>query len=166
MNDAQTKLFEQEKKESPPKKNANSDATCVFCSIVRGEMKSLIVYSDDISLAFLDRKPVFLGHCLVIPLKHYETLADLPRDLIDQFFSNVQLLSKAVERAVGAAGTFVAINNRVSQSVPHLHVHVVPRKWHDGLRGFFWPRQSYASESEALEVQEKVRSAISYLTAK
>jgi histidine triad (HIT) family protein len=151
----QLKLFEE--KATPPSENKS----CAFCSIVRDEKKSLVVYSDSFTLAFLDRKPVFLGHTLVIPKSHYETLADLPDYLVHTFFSTVQLMSKAVQNALGSDGTFVAMNNRVSQSVPHLHVHVVPRRMHDGLRGFFWPRQAYRDENEAREVAEKVRRSAS-----
>ncbi len=151
----QLKLFE----EKPPSPSENN--SCAFCSIVRDETKSLVVYSDSFSLAFLDKKPLFLGHTLVIPKSHCETLADLPGDLLQPLFSTVQLMGNAVQNALSADGTFVAINNRVSQSVPHLHVHVVPRKMHDGLRGFFWPRQAYRDESEARQVAEKVRRSAS-----
>jgi histidine triad (HIT) family protein len=156
VSEDQLKLFE----DSPQKGSVD----CVFCSMVRGETKSYSVFSDSFSLAFLDRKPVFKGHCLVIPLKHYETLSDLPTELIGKLFSSVQLVSKAVQRGLDADGTFVAMNNRVSQSVPHAHIHVVPRRFHDGLRGFFWPRQTYADERDALEVQKKIREAVSYFT--
>jgi histidine triad (HIT) family protein len=159
--DRQLKLFGENRESTM----SEVDSGCPFCSIARGETKRLDVFSDDISIAFLDRKPVFLGHCLVIPKNHYETLSDLPSDLLGQFFTNVQLLSKAVQKALDADGSFVAMNNRVSQSVPHLHVHVVPRKMHDGLRGFFWPRVTYGSESEAAAVREKIRDAVSYFTA-
>ena len=114
--------------------------------------------------AFLDHRPVFPGHCLLIPKKHFETLADLPADLIEPFFQNVQLLAKAVESGLLADGTFVAMNNKVSQSVPHLHVHVVPRRRKDGLRGFFWPRSKYKTEEEANFVQSAIRDAISALS--
>ena len=94
-------------------------------------------------MAFLDRRPLFPGHCLLVPKTHYETLTDLPQQLVTDLFTNAQVLARAVEKAMEAEGTFVAINNRISQSVPHLHVHVVPRRRNDGLRGFFWPRQGY-----------------------
>ena len=115
-------------------------------------------------MAFLDHRPLFPGHCLLVPRKHYETLGDLPPKLVGPFFSNVQLLTRAVEVALGAEGTFVAMNNKVSQSVPHLHVHVVPRRRKDGLKGFFWPRNKYQSEEEKLRVQEAIRAAITSLT--
>ncbi|HXD30810.1 MAG TPA: HIT family protein [Pyrinomonadaceae bacterium] len=135
---------------------------CVFCGIVSGEIPAPIVFSDDKTVAFLDHRPVFPGHCLLIPREHHETLADLPAKLIAPLFSNAQRLSMAVEQALGAHGTFVAMNNRVSQSVPHLHVHIVPRRRKDGLRGFFWPRQKYASAEE----MELVRTAIALAIGK
>jgi len=126
-------------------------------------MPARLVFEDEISLAFLDHRPVFPGHCLLIPKEHYETLTDLPENLIGPFFRNVQLLSSAVESALEAHGTFVAMNNRVSQSVPHLHTHVVPRRRKDGLKGFFWPRYPYQSEDEADAVQVAIRSAVDAL---
>src|SRR5688572_28963762 len=105
---------------------------CLFCRIINGELPAAIVYEDDISLAFLDHRPLFPGHALLLPRTHHETLSDLPAAEIGQFFSNAQLLAKAIELAMEAEGTFVAINNRVSQSVPHLHVHIVPRRRKDG----------------------------------
>jgi histidine triad (HIT) family protein len=138
-------------------------AGCRFCAIARGEVPSYIVFDDDVSLAFLDHRPLFPGHCLLIPREHHETLANLPRGLIPPFFGTVQLLAKAIELGMEADGTFVAINNRVSQSVPHFHVHIVPRRRKDGLRGFFWPRQRYESENAIGEVQARLRSAISRL---
>jgi len=134
--------------------------TCLFCKIVRGEVPARLVFEDEISLAFLDHRPVFPGHCLLIPKAHYETLTDLPENLIGPFFRSVQLLSRAVESALEAHGTFVAMNNRVSQSVPHLHVHVVPRRKKDGLKGFFWPRTKYKSEEEIVETRRLIVSAV------
>ena len=135
-------------------------AACLFCGIVNGEVSAAIVFEDDVSIAFLDHRPLFPGHCLLIPKSHFETLSDLPERLIKPFFLNVQLLARAVETAREAEGSFVAMNNRVSQSVPHLHVHIVPRRRKDGLKGFFWPRHKYANEAEMLEVQAAIRSAI------
>jgi histidine triad (HIT) family protein len=132
---------------------------CAFCEIVRGEAAAHVVFEDDASLAFLDLRPVFEGHTLLIPKAHHETLEDLPRDLIAPLFANAQLLSVAVVEAMGAAGSFVALNNKVSQSVPHLHVHVVPRRPKDGLRGFFWPRRKYASDEAMAAVAESIRAA-------
>jgi histidine triad (HIT) family protein len=137
--------------------------TCLFCSIVSGVVGVRLVFEDEISLAFLDHRPVFPGHCLLIPKQHFETLSDLPEDLIGPYFTNAQLLSRAVESAMEAHGTFVAMNNRVSQSVPHLHTHVVPRRRKDGLKGFFWPRQPYKSEGEAELVQDAIRRAVADL---
>jgi histidine triad (HIT) family protein len=134
--------------------------TCLFCGIVNGEVNASVVFEDEISLAFLDHRPLFPGHCLLIPKNHYETLSDLPENLVGPFFKNVQLLTRAVEAALQAEGSFVAMNNRVSQSVPHLHVHVVPRKRKDGLKGFFWPRNKYGNEVEIVEVQKLIKSAI------
>jgi histidine triad (HIT) family protein len=119
---------------------------CKFCQIALKALPVAIVFQDPISLAFLDYRPLFPGHTLLIPKDHYETLSNLPAQLVGSFFGNVQLLAGAVERGLQAEGTFVAINNKVSQSVPHLHVHIVPRKKGDGLRGFFWPRQKYKDE--------------------
>ena len=105
----------------------STSSSCLFCQIVRGDVAALKVFEDEVSLAFLDHRPVFPGHCLLIPKAHFETLADLPTNLIGPLFQNAQLLARAVENAMEAHGTFVAMNNRVSQSVPHFHVHVVPR---------------------------------------
>jgi len=137
---------------------------CPFCSIVRGEEQASLVYADDTAVAFLDHRPLFPGHCLVVPRAHYETLADLPAPLLGPLFADVQLISRAVERGLGADGSFVAINNRVSQSVPHLHVHVVPRRQGDGLKGFFWPRQRYESEEQMVQVRDQLRRAIAEMT--
>ncbi len=139
----------------------SSDAACKFCELASGELAPLIVLEDAISLAFLDHRPLFLGHTLQIPKQHYETLSDLPKELLGPFFGNVQRLSNAVERGMEAEGTFVALNNRVSQSVPHLHVHIVPRKKKDGLRGFFWPRHAHPDEREMLRAQAAIRNALS-----
>ena len=138
-------------------------AECVFCKIVDGRLDSPIVFEDDSTLAFLDHRPLFPGHTLVIPKQHFETLVDLPSAMVPTFFWNVQLLSRAVERAMDAEGTFVAMNNRVSQSVPHLHVHVVPRRKKDGLKGFFWPRTKYSDQEELNHVKSRLRSVIGEL---
>ena len=137
--------------------------SCLFCSVI-GELAVRVIFEDEVSIGFLDHRPVFPGHCLLIPKQHFETLADLPADLIEPLFKNVQLLAKAVELGMVAEGTFVAMNNKVSQSVPHLHVHIVPRRRKDGLRGFFWPRNKYQSEEEADLVQSAIREAISALS--
>lgn len=133
---------------------------CVFCRIVRGEVAAHTVFEDEVSLAFLDSRPLFAGHCLLIPKQHFETLPELAPELVEPLFRNAQVLARAVEEAMEAEGSFVAINNKVSQSVPHLHIHVVPRRRRDGLRGFFWPRNPYADESEAKAAQEAIRRAL------
>ncbi len=138
-------------------------ANCLFCQIAAGAVPAVSVFEDQISMAFLDHRPLFPGHCLLVPREHYETLSDLPPKLVGPFFSNVQLLTRAVERALNAEGSFVAINNRVSQSVPHLHAHIVPRRRKDGLKGFFWPRNKYESEEEKLKVQQAIRLTIATL---
>jgi len=139
---------------------------CTFCKITRGELQSYLVFEDEISLAFLDHRPVFPGHCLLVPKEHHETLADLPADLIAPLFANAQLLARAVELGLQADGTFVAMNNRVSQSVPHLHIHVVPRRRKDGLKGFFWPRQPYKNDAAMLETQNLLKTTIAQLQQK
>jgi histidine triad (HIT) family protein len=133
---------------------------CKFCQIAGHALPSYSVFEDSISLAFLDNRPLFAGHVLLIPKQHFGTLADLPTDLSGGFFRNVQLLAQAVEQGMQAEGTFVAINNRVSQSVPHLHVHIVPRRKKDGLRGFFWPRNTYKDDEQMKAAQAAIRSAI------
>ncbi len=130
---------------------------CAFCKIVRGEVPNCTVFEDEASLAFLDHRPLFPGHCLLIPRQHFETLLDLPASLITALFLNAQLLARAVELALGAEGSFVAVNNRVSQSVPHFHIHVVPRRKKDGLKGFFWPRQKYKDEIRTSTCRAKAR---------
>lgn len=134
--------------------------SCLFCGIVSGETSATVVFQDETSVAFLDHRPLFPGHTLLVPRKHFETLSDLPTDLVGSFFLNVQLLARAVELAREAEGSFVAMNNRVSQSVPHLHVHIVPRRRKDGLKGFFWPRSKYESEAQLVEVQTSIQAAI------
>lgn len=143
-----------------PVSQTHFSKTCAFCQIIRAEEKAYIVFEDGISLAFLDRRPLFPGHCLLVPKDHYETLADLPASLLGPLFQNAQLLERAIEEGLQADGTFIAINNRVSQSVPHVHIHLVPRHKRDGLRGFFWPRQRYKDEAALLQMQETLRSAI------
>jgi histidine triad (HIT) family protein len=138
---------------------------CVFCEILAGRQSAHVVLDDDVALAFLDVRPLFPGHTLLVPRDHHETLADLPADLLGPYFARAQRLSRAMEEGLGAAGSFVAINNRISQSVPHLHTHVVPRNPKDGLRGFFWPRGRYADDGEAAAVAAKLRAALSGLEA-
>ncbi|GAA0433180.1 HIT family protein [Acrocarpospora corrugata] len=133
---------------------------CLFCAIANGDKPGYIVFQDDSVAAFLDTRPVFKGHVLVVPRQHTETLTDLPADLVGPFFLRVQAITGAVEGGLAARGSFVAMNNRISQSVPHLHVHVVPRNPKDGLRGFFWPRMKYADESELEEYAKRIRAAL------
>jgi histidine triad (HIT) family protein len=134
--------------------------SCLFCAIVAGSEPVYVVLETADTLAFLDTRPLFPGHTLLVPKEHHETLVDLPTTLIAPLFTDAQRLAGAMEVALGAAGSFVAINNRVSQSVPHLHVHVVPRNRKDGLRGFFWPRTKYASPDEAEATAAKLRAAL------
>ncbi len=133
---------------------------CTFCRIVAGELPAHVVLDDSLAMAFLDRSPLFPGHVLVVPRAHHETLPDLPAELLGPLFERVQRIAAAVEQALGAQGTFVAINNKVSQSVPHLHVHVVPRRKGDGLKGFFWPRARYTSDEEMDRVRDAIKGAL------
>jgi histidine triad (HIT) family protein len=137
---------------------------CLFCKIVARDVEAVVVFEDEVSLAFLDYRPLFPGHCLLVPKTHFETLADLPLNLIGPFFETAQLLASAVETALSAQGSFVAMNNRVSQSVPHLHIHIVPRNKGDGLKGFFWPRTKYASREETERVRDLIQAELKRLT--
>ena len=138
-------------------------AGCRFCQIVGGEDDAIVVLEDGATLGFLDHRPLFHGHTLLVPREHVETLPDLPDEVLPELFSNARLLARAMEQGLGADGSFVAVNNRVSQSVPHLHVHVVPRRFKDGLRGFFWPRHKYHSEKQAEEVGARLRESVAAL---
>lgn len=133
---------------------------CVFCRIIAGRSSAHIVHRDEHTLSILDTKPLFHGHTLVMPLDHHVTLGELPDDLLHPLFATAQRLSRVMEGCLDAAGSFVAMNNRISQSVPHLHVHVVPRNPKDGLRGFFWPRTKYESESQVAEVAQRLAEAM------
>jgi histidine triad (HIT) family protein len=141
-----------------------SDPDCRFCKIVAGDEPSHVVFEDERTLAFLDNRPLFPGHSLLVPREHVETLGDLPDELLSPLFESARLLSVAIPKAMRKPGSFVAMNNVVSQSVPHLHVHVVPRKPKDGLRGFFWPRTKYESEDQMREIAERVRRAVARAT--
>ncbi|MFC7650046.1 HIT family protein [Streptosporangium lutulentum] len=132
----------------------------MFCAIAAGENPAHIVFSDDVGVAFLDTRPVFKGHVLVAPLVHVETLSDLTAPMVGPFFERVQAVAAAVEQGLEVGGTFVAMNNRISQSVPHLHVHVVPRNRKDGLRGFFWPRTKYDDSTEADSYARRIHGAL------
>ncbi len=134
--------------------------TCVFCDIVDGSVAADVVWRDDVAVAFLDRSPLFHGHTLVVPRRHVLTLPDLTIDEVGPFFERVRLVAAAMPGALGAQGTFVANNNVVSQSVAHLHVHVVPRRRKDGLSGFFWPRVRYESDVEADDYAQRLAAAL------
>ena len=126
-------------------------------------MHAHIVYEDDESVAFLDLHPLFPGHVLLCPREHYETLTDLPMSMAGPMMVKTQLLARAVEDAMDAEGTFIAVNNRVSQSVPHLHIHVVPRRRRDGLKGFFWPRRPYLDDDAKIVVCNAIQRAVQKL---
>jgi histidine triad (HIT) family protein len=137
--------------------------SCLFCEIVSGREAADFVFEDDLSVAFLDHRPLFPGHVLLIPRQHLITLADLPVAHVAAFFQIAQRLEIAVERTMEADGSFIAINNIVSQSVPHLHVHIVPRRQKDGLRGFFWPRNRYRDAAQRQETAAQIRHAAAAL---
>jgi histidine triad (HIT) family protein len=134
--------------------------TCPFCAIVRRDSPAHVVLDDEACVAFLDQKPLFHGHVLVVPRAHVVTLPDLPIADVAPLFKRVQSLARAIPEALAAEGSFIAMNNAVSQSVPHLHVHVVPRKKGDGLKGFFWPRTRYASDVAMADVATKIRASL------
>src|SRR5207302_3855695 len=139
-------------------------ADCQFCRIVARTHPASIVFEDAHCLAFLDNRPLFPGHCLLIPKAHVEILLDLPEAEIGPLFGMAQILSRVMEEGLGAEGSFVAINNRVSQSVPHLHIHVVPRRRKDGLKGFFWPRTKYSSDEEMEAVRARLAASVEHLS--
>ena len=141
------------------------DNKCLFCRIVSGEVPATIVYEDSDAIGFLDHRPLFPGHTLLVPREHVETLIELPESLVAPYFKATQTLARAVETALDAEGSFVAMNNRVSQSVPHLHVHVVPRRKKDGLKGFFWPRTKYKDEVEMKLVRQKIVAALQKISS-
>jgi histidine triad (HIT) family protein len=154
---------------TPLQRDGESDRAerehCRFCAIIRGEVPACIVFEADQVLAFLDIRPLFPGHLLLVPREHHVTLPELPEALVAPLFSSARLLARAVEEALEAQGSFIAINNRVSQSVPHLHLHIVPRRRQDGLRGFFWPRTKYADEADLYRVGGLIRAAAARLAA-
>jgi histidine triad (HIT) family protein len=143
-----------------PSADGAAGAGCVFCAIVRGEAHAHVVAETDTTLAFLDRTPLFPGHTLLVPRAHHVTLPDLPVELVEPLFTEARRLAAAMPVAFGAAGSFVALNNIVSQSVPHLHVHVVPRNRKDGLKGFFWPRTKYRDDDHMAETAATLRAAL------
>lgn len=134
---------------------------CLFCGIAAGTTPADVVLADDDFVAFLDVRPVFKGHTLVVPRQHVVTLPELPAQLRDGFLARVQELSAAMLTGLGAQGSFVAMNNTVSQSVPHLHCHVVPRTKGDGLKGFFWPRTKYADAAESADYAGRLADSLS-----
>ncbi len=133
---------------------------CVFCAIIAGETPAALVHEDDEFVAFLDTRPVFKGHTLLVPRTHVDTLPDLPAGLRDGFLTLAQRLARAMKDGLGAQGSFVAVNNTVSQSVPHLHLHVVPLTRGDGLRGFFWPRTRYEDTAEQAQYAARLRAVL------
>jgi histidine triad (HIT) family protein len=135
------------------------DENCAFCKIVGNDDGSR-VFEDVHTIAFLDHRPLFPGHCLLIPRNHFETIQDLPQSLVAPLFANAKMLAAAIELGMQAEGTFIAANNRISQSVPHFHIHVVPRRKGDGLKGFFWPRRKYKSNEELTAALSAIRAAI------
>jgi histidine triad (HIT) family protein len=145
-------------RESSAKRAAKSE--CAFCAIQTNDADCFRVWEDENTLVFLDYRPLFPGHCLLITKAHNATFAELPSSLMHAIFDNVRIVSIAVQKAMEAEGTFVAINNIVSQSVPHFHVHIVPRRKGDGLRGFFWPRTKYGNDAQAAAVASSIRQEI------
>ena len=138
---------------------------CVFCKIARSELPASVVYRDDDFVAFLDNHPLFPGHVLLCPTEHYMTILELPSEMGGSAMAMTKLLAKAVESAVDAEGTFIAVNNRVSQTVPHLHIHIVPRRQRDGLKGFFWPRQKYRDDAACEAVRDAIEREVHKLLA-
>jgi histidine triad (HIT) family protein len=140
-----------------------AEANCPFCRIAAGAEPGHVVWEDEETIAFLDLRPLFHGHVLLIPRRHLETIEDLESKEVEPLFATARMLAKAVRESMDAKGTFVAMNNKVSQSVPHLHVHIVPRTKGDGLRGFFWPRTKYENEEQMAAVASKIREAAKQL---
>ena len=141
-------------------KASTVNPNCMFCKIVAKAVEAAIVLENNEVLVFLDHRPLFPGHCLVIPKTHLETIQDLSDDLVTTLFSMAKMLASAMELGLHAEGTFIAANNRVSQSVPHFHLHVVPRRKGDGLKGFFWPRRKYKDQEEIHQTIAALQSAI------
>lgn len=140
--------------------HADADGSCIFCRILAREVPAHHIHQDETTASFLDHRPLFPGHVLVVPRKHYATLPDLPATLLAPLFAHARRLARALEEALGAEGSFVAINNKISQTVPHLHVHVIPRRKHDGMKGFFWPRHDYSGEDEREAVRKKLADCL------
>lgn len=136
---------------------------CTFCTFISQHNSDLIIFEDNFTIAFLDNRPLFKGHTLLIPKSHFETLSELPDELAGIFFTNAKTIDIAVQKATASEGSFIAINNKISQNIHHLHVHIVPRKHKDGLRGFFWPRINYDTESEKENLVCKIKNEISLI---
>lgn len=136
-------------KRAPNTETSTGIESCLFCRIVAAEAQASIVFEDDVSLAFLDNRPLFPGHSLLIPKAHFRTLTDLPPEIVGPLFTNAQRLAAVIQEMMQAEGIFVGMNNIVSQSVPHFHIHIVPRRKGDGLKGFFWPRRAYQNDEMA-----------------
>ncbi len=139
------------------------DQECVFCKIVGKKLPAYIVFEDENSMAFLDIGPLFKGDCLVIPKKHYETVMDTPDEIVRELFSNVKLVSTAVQKALKCDGILILVNNKVGQEIPHLHVHVTPRMKNKKIRGFLWPREKYESDEEKGEFASKIKREVDAL---
>jgi histidine triad (HIT) family protein len=136
---------------------------CIFCKIANGDIKADVIEEDEDTVTFLDASPVFPGHLLIVPRRHFETLADLPDNMLAPLFLQARRATQAVVGGLGAEGSFMAVNNKISQTVPHLHVHVIPRRKGDGMKGFFWPRLNYTDDSHRKEVVEKLKQAFQAL---
>jgi histidine triad (HIT) family protein len=134
----------------------NGTETCKFCQVINKEAESYIIFEDELTLGFLDIRPLFPGHVLIVPKTHYASLSEIPSDAVSALFNNAKKISIALESGFHGDGTFIALNNKVSQSIPHVHVHVVPRRFKDGLKGFFWPRYQYKSKEEITQTQETI----------
>lgn len=134
--------------------------SCIICELINKKLKSYPVYEDELFISFLDIKPLFLGHCLLSPKQHVRTIYDLPTSAGASLLEVIKIIGNAVTTASNAEGSFIAINNKVSQSIDHLHIHIVPRNKGDGLKGFFWPRTKYFDEEEILKVQRAIKKAI------
>lgn len=142
-----------------------SEEECKFCGVVSDKLEVKLIFSDGDSVAFLDSKPLFFGHCLLIPKKHFKTIMDAPDELLSRLFLNAKLLSKAIKEAMGSDGILLLANNEISESVPHFHIHIIPRKKGDGLHGFMWPRRTYESEAEADSVAHRIIEAVKHCQA-
>jgi histidine triad (HIT) family protein len=138
----------------------SATAKCVFCAIIAGEQEAVIILETERLIAFLDHRPLFRGHTLLVPKQHVRLLSDLPAELVPEFFTTAQRLERAVEDGLGADGSMILVNNVVSQSVPHLHLHVIPRSKRDGLRFWLGPRQPYDAAHPAQAYADKIRAAL------